>query len=168
MTRSSAIGSRRSYGSWYTMAVGVYATLVAPRWIAGRRLDALLVSPDTTTAHLSHAPESHADQVVIDDVTNAVETTTPSSYAITQGIRASRWSLRQIARLPRSPWRNTCLYQSVAECVFLRTLGVPATLVLGVRAETTTAAIEAHAWVSTAGSQDAGYVPLAPARVRAQ
>lgn len=168
MTQSSAIGPRRSSGSWYTMVVGVYATLVAPRWIEGRRLDALLASPDTITAHRSHAPESHADETVTDDVTNAVGTTSPSSYAITQGIRASRWSLRHLARLPRSPWRNTCLYQSVAECVFLRALGVPATLVLGVRAETTTAAIEAHAWVSVTGSQNTGYVPLAPTRVRAQ
>jgi hypothetical protein len=150
------------------MAVGVYATLVAPRWIAGRQLDALLMSPDTSAAHLSHSPENSADQVVADDVTNAVGSTSPSSYAITQGIRASRWSLRQLARLPRSPWRNTCLYQSVAECVFLRMLGVSATLVLGVRAETTTAAIEAHAWVAATGHQDTGYVPLTPARVRAQ
>jgi hypothetical protein len=64
---------------------------------------------------------------------------------------ASRVSHVVTARLARlsSRWRNTCLYRSVAECVALRALGLPARLVIGVGAPGTE--VIAHAWVECEG-----------------
>jgi len=143
--------------AFVAMTTGVYATFVAPWWIAGRRLDSLLTdAPSTHTGFAMHH-DLHHD-------------------AITLGVRATQWLLPRLARLPRSAWRNTCLYQSVAECVLLRTLGISATLVLGVRStadaiHTTepsenAPAIAAHAWVTSAPRGHEGYVPLTPARPR--
>lgn len=63
-------------------------------------------------------------------------------------LRAARLTLRLLARLPASPWRNTCLYRGVAECLVLRAHGTPAVLRIGVRAAAAPGGpVEAHAWV---------------------
>ncbi len=83
--------------------------------------------------------------------------------------RAARATLRLLARLPRSPWRNTCLYRSVAECLALRRYGVPARLRIGVAAGApgTVVDVAAHAWVEVDGvaldPAAVGHVVLAPA-----
>ncbi|SRR5690606_40901275 len=65
-------------------------------------------------------------------------------------IRANRWALRWLGRLPG--WRNTCLYRSIGECLVLRAYGVPAVVRLGVRADGPAADVAAHAWVERPGS----------------
>jgi hypothetical protein len=65
-------------------------------------------------------------------------------------IKAAHRALRVLARIPGSPWRNTCLYRSVAECVLLRAHGVAARLCLGVESQPgSRPGVEAHAWVET-------------------
>jgi hypothetical protein len=60
----------------------------------------------------------------------------------------SRRALALLARLPRSPWRNTCLFRSVAECLVLRRYGVAAHVQIGVRHDPGSAdGVAAHAWV---------------------
>lgn len=68
--------------------------------------------------------------------------------------RAARHTLRLLARLPLSPWRNTCLYRSIAECMILRRAGRSAVLELGVRREGEGPEdIAAHAWVELLSTQ---------------
>ncbi|MDB4951855.1 MAG: hypothetical protein JWM27_4504 [Gemmatimonadetes bacterium] len=100
------------------VATGVRAALLAPRWLSGARLTELMEAPPSTSA--SAAPPRGS---------------TGSAFLL----------IRLLARLPRSPWRDTCLYRSVAECLALRRHGVPAVLRIGVRNED--GAIRAHAWV---------------------
>ena len=82
-------------------------------------------------------------------------------------LRAADLSLRQLARLPRSLWRNTCLYRSVAECLVLRYHGIPAVVRIGVRKDRLqSGAIAAHAWVipsddpPSSEASPPGYQPL--------
>jgi hypothetical protein len=96
---------------------GVRAALASRRWIDGARLTELLRDPPP-------APERRVPRGA-----------TGSAMLL----------LRALARLPGSPWRNTCLYRSVAECLVLRRYGVPATLRIGVK--NGSGDIEAHAWV---------------------
>jgi hypothetical protein len=58
-----------------------------------------------------------------------------------------------LARIPGGIWRTTCLYRSVAECMVLVRLGVPAVLRIGVCAGAVGHApsIAAHAWVEREG-----------------
>lgn len=113
---------------------GVRAALASPRWIDGPRLTELLREPPP-------APERRVPRGA-----------TGSAMLL----------LRALARLPRSPWRNTCLYRSVAECLVLRRYGVPATLMIGVK--NGTGDIQAHAWVVRADRPGAassdGHQPL--------
>jgi hypothetical protein len=100
---------------------GIWAALRVPLWLRGRRWTELLAAPPGTPP----APP-------------------PPNVG-----RAARGAVRLLAAVPGSPWRNTCLYRSVAECLALRTYGVPAVVRIGVRAgagagETP---IIAHAWV---------------------
>jgi hypothetical protein len=63
-------------------------------------------------------------------------------------VRASYAGVRVLSAVPGLPWRNTCLYRSVAECLALRRYGVPAVVRIGVRAgQGTETPIVAHAWV---------------------
>jgi hypothetical protein len=63
-------------------------------------------------------------------------------------VRAARLALVALARVPFSPWRNTCLYRSIALCRCLRAAGVAARLRVGVRsAALEGVGIAAHAWV---------------------
>lgn len=57
-------------------------------------------------------------------------------------------TLRALAAVPGLPWRNTCLYRSVAECLVLRAYSVAARLCLGVESKDAAAhGLVAHAWV---------------------
>jgi hypothetical protein len=62
-------------------------------------------------------------------------------------------------------WRNTCLYRSVAECLALRQLGVPARLCLGVDNEEAVDSVVAHAWVER-GDRDTTDDGPAPSMAR--
>lgn len=62
--------------------------------------------------------------------------------------RAAVAGVRAFAAVPGLPWKNTCLYRSVAECLALRSYGVPAVVRIGVRAADEEArGVIAHAWV---------------------
>jgi hypothetical protein len=104
---------------------GAWAALRVPRWLGKRRLNALL-SPPPVSRPGAHPPRG--------------------------AIRASRVAVAWLARVPLLPWRNTCLYRSIAECLVLRRYGVPAVVRIGVRttgegdAEPPGSVI-AHAWV---------------------
>lgn len=57
-------------------------------------------------------------------------------------------TLRALAAVPGLPWRNTCLYRSVAECLVLRAYSVAARLCLGVESQDSVPhGLIAHAWV---------------------
>jgi hypothetical protein len=100
---------------------GAWSALRVPLWLRGRRWQELLVPP----------AEPHPD-------------TAPPRRVI----GAAMYGVKLLAAVPGSPWRNTCLYRSVAECLALRHYGIPAVVRIGVRAggegETP---IVAHAWV---------------------
>ena len=100
---------------------GVWAALRVPLWLRGRRWTELLSPPAGAAAA---APPRGA-------------------------ARAARGAVRVLAAVPGSPWRNTCLYRSVAECLALRRYGVPAVVRIGVRAADGPGKqpILAHAWV---------------------
>lgn len=66
-------------------------------------------------------------------------------------LRAAGGMLRLLARIPGSPWRNTCLYRSVAATLTLRSLGYEAVLRLGVSASGDSLDVAAHAWVECPG-----------------
>ncbi len=68
----------------------------------------------------------------------------------TFAISAAHQALRYLARIPGAPWRNTCLYRAVAECLLLRAHGIPARLCIGVESqEDSVHHVGAHAWVET-------------------
>ncbi|HEX8905637.1 MAG TPA: lasso peptide biosynthesis B2 protein [Longimicrobiaceae bacterium] len=108
---------------------GARAALAAPRWIEGPRLTELLRPPAHSRAE-SRVPRG----------------ATGSALRL----------IRVLAHLPASPWRNTCLYRSVAECLVLRRYGVPAVVKIGVK--NGGGDIHAHAWVVRADTpeQDSG------------
>jgi hypothetical protein len=101
----------------FAVLAGVRTALASRRWIEGSRLTELLRDPPP-------APERRVPR---------------------GATGAAMLTVRALARLPGSPWRNTCLYRSVAECLVLRHYGVPATLRIGVK--NGSGDIEAHAWV---------------------
>lgn len=103
------------------LVTGAWCALRVPLWLRGDRWRELLTAP------------------------NAVR---PGAVAPRDAARASRAGVRLLAVLPRSPWRNTCLYRSVAECLALRRYGVPAVVRIGVRSGGEGEdPILAHAWV---------------------
>ena len=116
------------------MLAGARAALASRRWIDGPRLTELLRDPPP-------APERRVPR---------------------GATGAAMLLLKALARLPGSPWRNTCLYRSVAECLVLRRYGVPALLKIGVK--NGAGDIEAHAWVVRADrplrESDEGHQPL--------
>lgn len=100
---------------------GAWSALRTPLWLRGRRWTELLTPP--ADAHPDAAPPRGV-------------------------VRASYAGVRVLSLLPRSPWRNTCLYRSVAECLALRRYGVPAVVRIGVRSGGEGEdPILAHAWV---------------------
>lgn len=99
---------------------GVWCALRVPLWLRGRRWTELLAVPAWPAGAVP-----------------------PRGTA-----RAARGAVRVLAAVPGSPWRNTCLYRSVAECLALRAYGVPAVVRIGVRSTAGGATpIAAHAWV---------------------
>jgi hypothetical protein len=64
--------------------------------------------------------------------------------------RAAHAAVARLARVAPTRWRNTCLYRSVAECLALRALGLPARVVIGVGTGTSDDVI-AHAWAECDG-----------------
>ncbi|MGB7212974.1 MAG: lasso peptide biosynthesis B2 protein [Gemmatimonadales bacterium] len=103
--------------------VGVLAALRTPAWLSAARIRELQSAAPGEGA----VPAEQSDRA----------------------LRTSTALLRRLGRLPLSPWRNTCLYRSIAASLALRSLGVPATLHLGVREGR--AGIAAHAWVESPG-----------------
>ncbi|HEX6910780.1 MAG TPA: lasso peptide biosynthesis B2 protein, partial [Longimicrobium sp.] len=83
---------------------GVWAALRVPLWLRGRRWTELLTPPAGASA--SPSPRGAA--------------------------RAARGAVMLLSAVPGSPWKNTCLYRSVAECLALRRYGVPAVVRIGV------------------------------------
>jgi hypothetical protein len=118
-------------------ATGVWAALRVPLWLRGRRWTELL-SPPAQAAYGAALPRGAA--------------------------RAARGAVKVLAAVPGSPWRNTCLYRSVAECLALRRYGVPAVVRIGVRAADAPGSgpILAHAWVVT----DPAAEPAPPDRMQ--
>lgn len=108
------------------LLTGIWAAARVPFWLGGKRLLALMEPP---------APGS-----------------TTASPAVPRGaVGAARRGVALLARVPGLPWRNTCLYRSVAECLVLRAYGVRAFVRIGVRNDGETRDIAAHAWVARAG-----------------
>jgi hypothetical protein len=111
---------------------GVRAALSVPRWLEGPRMASLLHPADVR----------------------------PGAAAPRGAVRSAMTVGQVLARVPGSPWRNTCLYRSVAECLVLRRYGVPARLCIGVRSEGAEGgAITAHAWVERADGRPAASAP---------
>jgi len=103
------------------LAIGVSAAMRAPLWLTGSRFQRLVRG----VAGSSQIPPG-----------------------IESATRASVRTLRVLARIPLLPWRNTCLYRSVAECLVLRSNGIGCRLQLGVSRDVPTGhGIAAHAWV---------------------
>lgn len=126
------------------LLTGAWATLRTPLWLRGARARRLLGPVEPAGCR---ATQRHADRA----------------------LWATRAALRVLARPPASPWRNTCLYRSVAGCLALRSLGVPARLRLGVRSAhgpttdspASAPGVEAHAWIDAPGIEaDAGSGPV--------
>ncbi len=126
-------------------AAGAWAALRVPFFLGGERLASLLTPP--ARARPGAAPARGA-------------------------VRASLAAVRLLARVPGLPWRNTCLYRSVAECLVLRRYGVPALVRIGVGTGKAEGDIVAHAWVVVAGREDeaeSGHpAPLTPLALRAR
>jgi hypothetical protein len=99
---------------------GLAVTLAAPLWLRGVRLDALIAAAPPAPARRGLDPRI--------------------------GMRAGQLLLRGLARLPGSPWRDTCLYRALAACVLLRRAGTDARLRIGV-ARPAGRRLQAHAWV---------------------
>ena len=131
------------------LLVGVWGALVAPLWIAGRRFELLLEYP----AQPSRPGSATTRRRVAGDVRRDTDRTsaTPVDRAVVdRAVRTSLRALWWLARLPLSPWRNTCLFRSVAECLIFRRYGVSSRVCLGVRINDISA-VNAHAWVEIHG-----------------
>ena len=74
-----------------------------------------------------------------------------------RAVATALFTLRLLGRIPGSPWRNTCLYRSIAECLVLRGRGVDARRRIGVGTEA--GAVVAHAWVVQGDQPDADADP---------
>lgn len=110
------------------VAAGVAAAARVPLYLRGMRLRALM-APPVGASGSAEAPRG--------------------------AVGAAFRGVALLARVPGLPWRNTCLYRSVAECLVLRRYGVPAYVRIGVRNEDPPhGAIVAHAWVVRATAGD--------------
>ena len=114
-------------GVWRARWVGFWSALTSPIWIDQKGLHALLRWPSSVDGAGHHA---------------------------TAAVRAAAAVLARLSRLPLSPWRNTCLYRSIAICLSLRSCGVRARLRLGVRSPESGEenGVFAHAWVDCDGT----------------
>lgn len=105
---------------------GLWAALSVPRWLRGTRLTGLMEPPPGWT---------------------------PGAAPARGSVRAAYAAVRVLGAVPLLPWRNTCLYRSVAECLVLRRYGVPAVVRIGVKNDN--GPIAAHAWVARADDPSA-------------
>jgi hypothetical protein len=116
---------------------GLAAALRVPAYLSGKRWTRLLSPPQGAGASRAAVPRGT--------------------------VRVALLAVRVLARVPGLPWRNTCLYRSVAECLALRRYGVPAVVRIGVRAgEGAETPVVAHAWVVADPSAE----PPPPDRMR--
>jgi hypothetical protein len=108
------------------VGLGVRSAWAVPR-VIGRRLAPLLERP--------------------------VRAAAPGGADARLAVRASHAVLARLARVSGTQWRNTCLYRSVAECLVLRSFGLPAYVVIGVGNGAEPPDVIAHAWVECDGVQ---------------
>ena len=110
----------------HDVAIGARAAWVVPG-VIGRRLAPLLERP--AAASPPRAPDARL------------------------AVRASHALLARLARMWHPRWRDTCLYRSAAECLVLRSYGLPAYVVIGVGTGAAPSDVIAHAWVECDGVQ---------------
>lgn len=122
------------------LATGIGAALRTPLWLRGGRAARLMAA----------ARPAEGEGPVASGARDSEMGAHPDADG---ALRATRAALRLLARLPGPAWRNSCLYRSVAGCLALRALGIPARLRLGVRSTPSRAdaSIEAHAWIDAPG-----------------
>jgi hypothetical protein len=106
---------------------GALIGFLTPIWVRGPRLRQMLDRPRG----------NGSDPVALDGSAQA------SLVVMMQG---ADLTLRVLARVPRSPWRATCLFRSVAECRCREAAGVGGRLLLGAR-QAADGTVAAHAWV---------------------
>jgi hypothetical protein len=99
---------------------GLWAALRVPVWLHGRRWTELLHEPPPAE---------------------------PGARPPRGAVRAALATVKVLGRIPGLPWKSTCLYHSVAECLVLRRYGVPAVVRIGVKSDPASGQILAHAWV---------------------
>lgn len=99
---------------------GVWAGLRVPLWLHGRRWTELLREPPAAE---------------------------PGARPPRGAVRAALVTVKVLGSIPGLPWKRTCLYRSVAECLVLRRYGVPAVVRIGVKSGPGSGQILAHAWV---------------------
>ena len=130
--------------------IGMAAGLRVPLVMHGKRLERLLDPPSETEIATGDALAAGGD---------------PSQFVPSEALRWSQRVVSRLARIPLSPWRNTCLYRSAAECLVLRRYGIPAVLRIGVRSEDG-GEIAAHAWVvgRDGTPEPTGYATMDPSR----
>lgn len=116
---------------------GVHAAVGAPWALRDAALAALVAEPEGA----ARAPVAGGADVRAD--ARQVET------SVGVALRVLAW----LSRVPRGPWRNTCLFRAAAECRAMRAAGLPAVVRIGVAREDAErgASITAHAWVECAG-----------------
>ena len=126
-------------GRWAGAVRGFWLALTTPTWLRADRIQRLMAE-DATGRASERPPEAM--------------------------VRAARATLARLARIPFSPWRNTCLYRSIAVCRCLRDAGIPARLRIGVSGEEGRAGagdrVAAHAWVESTGAVAAGLLEPEP------
>jgi|GEM_PF-1129738 len=149
------------------LTVGAAAALRTPFWLRGRRIEQLL-DHSAGRATGGPAPGPSAATASSPDVADAPAPAAASAalpHPVPLATRAARAAISHLARVPFSPWRNTCLYRSIAECLVMRHYGVPAQIRIGVRNEAPPhGPIVAHAWVVYPGYVEVeNHIPLAPA-----
>ncbi|HEX6940945.1 MAG TPA: lasso peptide biosynthesis B2 protein [Longimicrobiales bacterium] len=126
---------------------GAVAALVVPWHLGGPRLERLLADPADaggSAAGRGRAGGRGGPGFAGSDDPAATEGRGPAA-----AVRAAHTTLRALARLPGSPWRNTCLYRAAAGCLALRWLGREATLRLGARRDAASDEVLAHAWIES-------------------
>lgn len=114
------------------VAAGVVAAARVPLWLHGTRLRTLMEPPPPA----------------------------PGAEAPRGAVGVALRTVAVLGRIPGLPWRATCLYRSIAECLVLRRFGVAAYIRIGVRNEDPPhGAIVAHAWVVRATGADGDAEP---------
>ncbi len=77
-------------------------------------------------------------------ITKWMETKARTASGNSAAMSDVSWAMRVI--VPRTPWRNGCLVQTLATAIMLRQRGVSSTLYLGVAKDSSN--LMAHSWLS--------------------